>query len=437
MSMTNRIEKLKASLKARAEALVPVVQDKWVIWQPKLQPHWDKFRDGVENLFALSDHSAMRAPRIVLRLTMGLFVVLFLWAAFFHIDQVVNAQGQVIADSKTQILQAADGGVLVDMRVKEGDEVKKGQIIAVLEKDRALAAFTESYGKVTALRMTVWRLQAELAEKELTYDQSLKDKYPDLVETQMNLFQKRRQSYLEQVAVLKDNVKLAEQELQMNLPLEKLGDVSKADILKIKRAVNEARGALANQKNKYFQDASTELNKAEEDLNAQEQTLADREQLLDHTDIVAPTDGIVKSIRLTTLGGVVRQGDEILQILPTESDLVIEAKVKPADMAFMKVGLPAKVKLDAYDYSIFGTMKGKVTYVSADALTEDTKTGPLTYYRVKVNIGEKDFLGKNAQDIEVRPGMTATADIRTGDRSVLSYIMKPIIKTFSSAVGER
>lgn len=437
MSMTNRIEKLKSAAKARLEAMVPVVQAKWAIWQPKLQPHWDKFRDGVEKLFALSDHSAMRAPRIVLRLTIALFVVLFFWAAFFHIDQVVNAQGQVIADSKTQIVQAADGGVLVDMKVKEGDEVEQGQVIAVLEKERAQAAFTESYGKVTALRMTVSRLQAELAEKDLVYEQMLKDRYPDLVETQMNLFQKRRQSYLEQVAVLKDNVRLAEQELAMNLPLEKLGDVSKADILKIKRAVNEARGALANQKNKYFQDASTDLNKAEEDLNAQEQTLADREQLLDHTDIVAPATGIVKSIKVTTLGGVVRQGDEILQILPTESDLIIEAKVKPADMAYMKVGLPAKVKLDAYDYSIFGTMKGKVTYVSADALTEDTKNGPLTYYRVKINIGEKDFLGKNAQDIEVRPGMTATADIRTGDRSVLSYIMKPIVKTLTSSFGER
>jgi adhesin transport system membrane fusion protein len=307
----------------------------------------------------------------------------------------------------------------------------------VIEKSRAMAAYSESFGKVTALRMTVWRLQAELAEKELTYDPSLKEKYPNLVETQMNLYQKRRLAYSEQVAVLKDNVKLSEQELAMNLPLEKMGDISKADILKLKRAVNEAKGALANQRNKYFQDASTELNKAEEDLNAQEQTLADREQLLEHTDIVAPTAGIVKSIKVTTLGGVVRQGDEILQILPTESDLIIEAKVKPSDMAYMKVGLPAKVKLDAYDYSIFGTMKGKVSYVSADTLTEETKNGPLTYYRVKVNIGEKDFLGAKSKDIEVRPGMTATVDIKTGDRSVLSYILKPITKTLGTAFGER
>jgi len=403
----------------------------------KLQKIWELFQRGIENIFAFSDSSMMRSPRIVLRLSVGLFLALTLWAVFSYIDQVVHAQGQVIADSKTQILQAADGGVLVEMRVKEGDVVEKGQVIAVLEKNRALAAYNESYGKVVALKMSVWRLQAELAERKLNYDQTLKDNYPDLVDTQMNLFTKRRQAYEEQVKVMTDNVHLAEQELEMNLPLEKMGDISKADILRLRRVLNEARGSLANQKNKYFQDASTELNKAQEDLKAQEQTLADRDQLLDHTDIIAPETGIVKSIRITTIGGVVRQGDEILQILPTESDLILEAKVKPADMANMKVGLPAKVKLDAYDYSIFGTMKGTVTYVSADTLTEETKAGPSTYYRVKVNIGENDFLGKKSQDLEVRPGMTATIDIKTGDRTVLSYILKPITKTLGEALGER
>jgi adhesin transport system membrane fusion protein len=403
----------------------------------KLQKVWELFQRGIENIFAFSDSSMMRSPRIVLRLSVGLFLVLTLWAIFSYIDQVVHAQGQVIADSKTQILQAADGGVLSEMRVKEGDVVDKGQVIAILEKNRALAAYNESNGKVVALKMSVWRLQAELAERGLNYDQTLKVNYPDLVDTQMNLFTKRRQAYEEQVKVLTDNVQLAEQELEMNLPLEKMGDISKADILRLRRVLNEARGSLANQKNKYFQDASTELNKAQEDLKAQEQTLADRDQLLEHTDIIAPEKGIVKSIRITTIGGVVRQGDEILQILPTESDLILEAKVKPADMANIKVGLPAKVKLDAYDYSIFGTMKGTVTYVSADTLTEETKAGPSTYYRVKVNIGENDFLGKKSQDLEVRPGMTATIDIKTGDRTVLSYILKPITKTLGDALGER
>jgi len=398
---------------------------------------WRNWQSSIEYLFALSEHHEVKRPRAVLRLSIVLFVLLILWSAIFQIDQVVNAQGQVIANSKTQIVQSADGGVLTELKVQEGDEVKQGQIIATLEKDRAMASFSESQGKVIALRMTVARLQSELSEKELAFDKSIQENYSDLVDAQLNLFKRRTQAYHDQLTVLKDNVRLAEQELNMNLPLEKFGDISKADILRLKRNLNEAKGNLIALKNKYFQDASTELNKAQEDLNSQEQTLADRKQLLEHTDIIAPATGIVKSIRVTTLGGVIRQGDEILQILPTESDLIIEAKIKPVDMAFIKTTLPAKVKLDAYDYSIFGSMSGVVSYVSADALTEDAKTGPMTYYRAKINIDESQFKVKSSKDIEVKPGMTATVDIKTGSRSILSYILKPLTKTLYQSMGEK
>lgn len=427
----------KDALKQRGQAVWIKAQAQWVVWQPKLLPHWLKFKAFNEKLFALSDHSSLRSSRIMLRVTAVLLGVLFIWSALFKIDQVVNAQGQVIASSKTQIIQAADGGILTEMRVQEGDEVKAGQVIAILDRDRAFAAYTESFGKVTALRMTVARLQAEISEKSFTIAADQQKDYPNLVETQMNLYKQRTDGFRDQIRVLKDNVRLAETELSMNRPLEKYGDISKADILRLERAVNEAKTSLVNARNKYFQDASAELNKAQEDLNAQEQSLRDRAELLDHTDIVAPVAGIIKNIKVTTLGGVVRQGDEILQILPTEDDLVVEAKVKPADMAAMKVGLPAKVKLDAYDYSIFGSMNGTVSYVSADSLSEETKAGPMTFYRVKVNIQESSFKGKAADDIEVRPGMTATVDIKTGSRSILSFILKPITKTFTQSFGER
>ena len=427
----------KDALKQRGQATWAWMQARWLIWQPKLLPHWLKFKAFNEKLFALSDHSSLRSSRIMLRVTAVLLGVLFIWSALFKIDQVVNAQGQVIASSKTQIIQAADGGILTEMRVQEGDEVKAGQVIAILDRDRAFAAYTESFGKVTALRMTVTRLQAEIAERPFTIADDQQKDYPNLVETQMNLYKQRTDGFRDQIRVLKDNVRLAETELSMNRPLEKYGDISKADILRLERAVNESKTNLVNARNKYFQDASAELNKAQEDLNAQEQSLRDRSELLDHTDIVAPVAGIIKNIKVTTLGGVVRQGDEILQILPTEDDLVVEAKVKPADMAAMKVGLPAKVKLDAYDYSIFGSMNGTVSYVSADSLSEETKAGPMTFYRVKVNIQESSFKGKAADDIEVRPGMTATVDIKTGSRSILSFILKPITKTFTQSFGER
>ena len=389
------------------------------------------------NLAGMLNPSSIHRPRILLRISIVLFSVLIAWAWYFEIDQIVHATGQVIASARSQIVQAADGGVLVEMRVQEGDVVKQGQIIASLEKERAQASYSESFGKVTALRLTVARLQAEIASKDFVPDPKVAKVYPELVQNQINLYRQRRSGLQEQLKVLNDNIRLAEEELNMNLPLEKLGDISQTDIIRLKRAVNDAKNLSYSSLNKYLQDASAELNKAQEDLNSNEQIAADRQQLLEHTDIIAPATGIVKSIKVTTLGGVVRQGDELLQILPTESDLVIEAKVKPADMADIRSGLESKIKLDAYDYSIFGVMKGLVSYVSADTLSEDTKNGPLTYYRIKVNISEKEFKGKMADMIEVRPGMTATVDIRTGRRSVLSFITKPITKTVKDSFGER
>jgi len=388
-------------------------------------------------LVGMLNRSDIRRPRLLLRISIVLFSVLIAWAWYFEIDQIVHATGQVIASARSQIVQAADGGVLVEMRVQEGDVVKQGQIIATLEKERAQASYSESYGKVVALRLTVARLQAEITSKDFVPDPRVEKVYPKLVQNQINLYRQRRSGLKDQLKVLDDNVRLAEEELNLNLPLEKLGDISQTDILRLRRAVNDAKNLSYSSLNKYLQDASAELNKAQEDLNSNEEIAADRQQLLEHTDIIAPATGIVKSIKVTTLGGVVRQGDELLQILPTESDLVIEAKIKPADMADIRSGLESKIKLDAYDYSIFGVMKGLVSYVSADTLSEDTKNGPLTYYRIKVNINEKEFKGKMADMIEVRAGMTATVDIRTGRRTILSFITKPITKTIKDSFGER
>ena len=405
---------------------------------PQIKSCWGKIESLAGKTFALTDHTTLRTPRALLRAGMVLLTLFFLWATFFNINQIVHTQGEVIASSYTQIVQSADGGILAEMRVREGDKVKLGEIIATLEKDRALASYSEVRDKVMATRMTIIRLRAEVAEKPLVYEENIKKNYPDLYQTQLSLYKQRIKTIDDQLRSLKSNINFVQQELDMGLPLEKLGDVSKVDILKLRKALNEALGMYNTAKNKFLQDASAELNKAQEEFEIQQQTLLDREQIVKHTDIVAPATGIVKSVKITTLGGVIRQGDEIMQILPTESDLVIEAKVRPSDMANLRVGLPAKIKLDAYDSSIFGSMNGIITYVSADALKEESRTGATNYYRVKLSINEQEVKRSNrAGDIEVRPGMTATIDIQTGQRSVLSYLFKPLTKTFTGALGER
>ncbi|MEQ1673725.1 MAG: HlyD family efflux transporter periplasmic adaptor subunit, partial [Candidatus Nitrotoga sp.] len=154
-------------------------------------------------------------------------------------------------------------------------------------------------------------------------------------------------------------------------------------------------------------------------------------------EVHSPMDGIVRSVRITTLGGVARPGDEIMQIVPVDGDLIVEAKVTPADIAFIKPGLPATVKLDAYDYSIYGALKGEVSYISADTLDEDNRNNEQPYYRVQIKIREQNLVSKKQERIEIQPGMTALVEIKTGQKSVLQYLTKPITKTLNESMGER
>ena len=374
-------------------------------------------------LLGADSKGSVKNARVVLRVSVIAFIALFLWAAFTKIDKTITAPGQVIASDRTQLVQSADGGVLKELRVKEGDRVEKGQVVAVLEKERATAAYSDALGKVSALRMTVARLQAEVMGRPFIIDPALQVAYPELANVQKQLYLQRRQSLNQQVAQLRTSLALAQSEVRMNEPLVKTGDVSQAELLRMKRAANEIQLQITGTRNKYLQDANTELNKASEDLSTQEQTLADRTQVLSHTDLIAPETGYVKNIKVTTLGGVLRPGEEVLEILPTDSALIVEAKVMPADMASVHDSMPARVKLDAYDYSIFGTMDGKVIYISPDALNEEPQNlrqgqSPI-YYRVRVQIEGAHLKSKTGEKIQVRPGMTAQVDLMGDKRTVL------------------
>lgn len=230
---------------------------------------------------------------------------------------------------------------------------------------------------------------------------------------------------------------LAQAELKINRELEATGDVSKAEILRLQRGVADLNAQINNRRNKYFQDAQAEMTKAQEDLSTQSEQLRDRSQVLEHTELTAPADGIVNNVRMSTVGGVVRPGDTVMELLPTGGDLIAEAKVMPADIGFVAVGQDASVKLDAYDSSIYGALHGKVSYISPDVLTEETRQGPLMYYRVRIRITASEFEGRKAQAIHLRPGLTATVDIKAMERTVLSYLTKPISKTFTESMGER
>lgn len=357
------------------------------------------------------------------------------WASFAKIDQVTRASANVIASARTQEIQASDGGILTQIKVKEGDDVKKGQLLIVLEEARAQAALDSSATKVAALQAKVDRLEAEIFNKPLKFKDEVK-KYPEYVQNQTELYNRRKQAIAQDVAALQKMLVLAKEELGKNEPLLKTGDVSEVDVIKLRRQVTDIEAQITNKQNKYFEDAQTEMTKAQEDLQAEQEQLRDRTQVLQEKRLEAPTDGKVNNIKVTTIGGVVKPGEVIMELLPTSSDLIVEAKIRPADIAYVKEGQHANVKLDAYDYSIFGAMNGVVTYVSPDTLMEQTQKGEVPYYRVQIKIADAQYAAK-AKDIVIKPGMTATVEIKAMERTVLSYLTKPITKTFSEGLGER
>jgi membrane fusion protein, adhesin transport system len=384
----------------------------------------------------MKNSHTMPAGRLVIwgcALTIAGFLI---WANWAELDQITRANGQVIASSRNQVIQAPDGGVLAALPVKEGAMVKRGELLARFDKTRTEAGYLESAAKAAALKASVARLNAEIFGGLPKFPAEL-NTYTELRTTQLALFKKRQSAVNEEIDALEQSRTLIKAELDMNLPLMKTGDVSRAEILKLQRQAAEIQGQITNRRNKYLQDSQTDLAKAQEDLAGALQILAQRKEQLDYTEMRSPMDGIVRNVRITTLGGVAKPGEEVMQIVPLNDDMIIEAKVKPADIAFIRPGLPASVKLDAYDYTLYGSLKGEVIYISADTLNEETKANEQPYYRVQIKTRANNLVSRNNERIDIQPGMTATVEIRTGSNSVLRYLTKPITKTMNESLGER
>lgn len=358
------------------------------------------------------------------------------WAAYADVDQITRATGQVIASNRSQIVQTTDGGVLSNLLVKEGATVAKGQLLAELDTTRPEAAYQETRAKALALRAQVARLKAEVYGGTPSFPAELRA-YPNFIQGQQALFQKRQTAINEDLKALERIRDLVRKELALNEPLLATGDISQADIIRLQRQVADIDSQIIAKRNKYFQDTQTDLSRAEEDLASVLQTMAQRKDSLDRAELRAPLAGLVKNIRITTLGAVVKPGEEIMQIVPSDDDLVVEVKVRPQDVAHLKPGLPATIKIDAYDYTLYGSLDGTLTYLSPDTLSEDMKPNEQPYYRAQVKSTGRRFTGRPDETIDIQPGMTATAEIRTGSNTVLRYLTKPVIKTVAESLHEK
>ena len=384
-----------------------------------------------------------KSGRLILLLSACL-AVFIAWAGYFEIDQTVHTTGQVILSARTQLVQTADGGVLKELTVQEGDTVTSGQLLAVLEKERVQANLEETRARTMSLKAALIRAKAEVQFQTPQFGSEFR-RYPEFVSAQQGLYAQRKRSLDEELRTMQDGLAMAMQEKRMNDNLFKSGDVSELDVLRAKRQVTEIEGRIAATKNKYLQDTRTEMTRIEDELSSQNQKLNGAESLLSHTDIMAPMDGVVKTLKIHTLGGVLRPGDELMQIAPVGDALLLEAKVPPSDIGQLVKGQLVLITLDAYDYSIYGNLKGELIDISPDTLSDNNAQGslvnapngqPSVYYKVNIRIA-KDQDNPKVNAIEIKPGMTASIDIRTGTRNLLTYLLKPVIKTLGTSLNER
>jgi adhesin transport system membrane fusion protein len=363
-------------------------------------------------------------------------LVFALWSTQSEMDQTVRSSGQVIAVAKNQIIQAADGGVLTQLLVSEGQAVQAGQVVAKLESTRSEAGFQEIQAKLTALQAARMRARAESSGELLTFDEKF-DARGQFKLAQEQIYKQKKQGLNEDLALLNSSLLLSEEELRISQSLFKSGDLSQIELMKSQRQLHESQGRILTLKNKYLQDAKLELVRLEEEISSNQFKLNERQSLLDHSVLTTPVAGIVKVIRINTVGGVLRAGDELMQISPTESGQVIEAKINPSDIGELKVGLPVSIKLDAFDFSVYGMLNGNLSHISSDTLTESGANGSLqTYYRIQVELATMP-VSDRIKPTDLKPGMTASLDIRTRSRSVWQYLSKPIQKAFSGALHER
>jgi len=371
---------------------------------------------------------------------MVLFVAAFLtWASVAKVEEITKGTGKIISTSGEQIIQSLEGGILAELNVKEGDIVEKDQPLLRIDATRATAVYKEGNSKVVALEGTIARLRAEAYNQPLVFPPSIA-KNSSIVRSETEAYNARRRAVEENIAGLRRGLELAEQEIKLTEPMVQRGLISDLELLRMRRQANDFQIQIAERMNKYRGEANTDLSRMESELAQSRENLSAREDTMKRTLIKAPVRGTVKNIRITTIGGVIQPGVDIMEIVPLGDQLIVETKIRPQDVAFLRPGLPATVKITAYDYSIYGGLSGQVEHISADTLRDERRTpagapGDDTYYKVLVRTTTAT-LKSGGKELPIIPGMTAGVEIRSGEKTVLDYILKPVFKA-REALRER
>lgn len=371
----------------------------------------------------------------ILYLMLALVAAFVAWAALAEVDEVARADGRIVPDGPTQVIASLEPGLLGELLVQEGDVVEQGQELVRLDPTRVEAAQNESQIRRMALIAMVARLRAEAHGGALEFPPELKDS-PKLIKAEREAFESRRHLLDETLAGMSNSVGLVQKELTMARQMAAQGLMSNVEVMRLSRQVSEMSQARQERINRFRQEATGELVKAQNDLAAMDEQMVVRSDQLKRTVLTSPVHGVVRNVKVNTVGGVVTTGQPILEVAPMGGRILVEAKVKPRDIGFVGIGQKAEVKLSGYDFNVYGGLHGRVDFISPDAQGEADKGADAAYYRVVV-VSERNTLKKNkGQALPLIPGMSATVDIRTGERSVLSYLVRPLLKS-REALRER
>lgn len=397
--------------------------------------------DLINDLNAALQKEKHSGQFIVIILFFILMIVFVIWAYNSPVEEVTRGNGNIIPSSREQVIQSLDPGIVTEIMVKEGDMVEKDQILMKLDDTRSSAVLRESEAKVANLEATIARLKAEAYGTKLSFPDSVN---PELRRREIAAYKARRQVMVDAINGLSQSKAALDREIAITAPLVSEGYVSEVELLRMRRDSADLATQISERRNRYKADANNELLQAESELAQSKENVAMRADPVERSQIRAPMRGIVKGIKVTTIGGVVNAGEDIMQIVPVDDKLLVEAYIRPQDIAFIRAGQPALVKVSAYDYSIYGGLEGKVTLVGADTVSNsmqnranDLKLDPnQVYYRVLVQTENNSLKDKNGKPMPIIPGMVATVDIKTGEKTIFQYLIKPITR-MKQALSER
>jgi len=373
------------------------------------------------------------ASRIILLSTL-LFILFGVWAWFGKLDEVSTGTGKVVPSAREQVLQSLDGGIVTEVLVHEGDKVEAGQIVARLDPTRSESNVGESAARYRASLASSARLYAEVNDLPLKFPDSLKA-WPDLLSSETRLYKTRRAQLTDSESELQDALVSVNKELAITQRLVKSGAASHVEVLRLQRQKSDLGLKITDLRSQYYVQAREALSKANAEVDMLSAIIKGREDSVSRMTVRSPMRGIVKNIQVTTIGGVIPPNGEMMEIVPVDDHLLIEARLSPRDIAFIHPGQRALVKVTAYDYAIYGGLEGIVETISPDTIQDKIKP-EIVYYRVFIRTHQDYLVNKVGHKFSITPGMVATVDIKTGQKTIIDYLIKPFNRA-KEALRER